>query len=131
MLLFRVFLALYYVKLQNAFVTETNKVGDYSMIGYEMKSTTNFDYTEPTLSGKTNGTIAIPSSATLSWKAKANVALNDCDQNSEWGLYVKASTGTGVDYEGGIKDGGTVAAGTFDQACLALTASFKTISVDN
>ena len=120
------------MKLQNAFVTETNKVGDYSMIGYEMKSTTtNFDYTEPNLSGKTNGSIAIPSSATLSWKAKANVALNDCNQNSEWGLYVKASTGTGVDYEGGIKDGGTVAAGTFDQACLALTASFKTIAADN
>ena len=101
------------------------------MIGYEMKSTTNFDYTEPTLAGEVSRTIAIPESATLSWKAKANVALNDCDQNSEWGLYVKTSSGTGVDYEGGIKDGESVAAGTFDQVRLALTDSFKTITADN
>ena len=63
------------MKLQNAYVTEANAVGNYKMVGYEMNSTTNFDYSEPaTPKAWSTGTTTIPSSGNiLTWKAKANV----------------------------------------------------------
>ena len=129
MLLFRVFLALYYVKLQNAYITESNKVGQFAIIGYEMASTTNFTYSDK-VSG-TDGTIAIPTAVTALWNAKANVALNSCTQNSEWGLFGTASTGSGIDYSTGVKKGAAVSNGDKDQDCVALTSSFTSIGVDN
>jgi len=124
------------VKLQNAYVTEANAVGNYHMVGYEMNTTTNFDYSEPaTPAGWTTGTAAIPSSGNiLTWKAKARIALNDCDQNSEWALAVAKASGSGVEYQGAIKDGQAITSvtdGSYDSACLTLTAAFKKIADDN
>lgn len=122
-----------YVKLQNAFITETAALGNYKTIGYEMATTTNFDYTEiATNTSWPNGTTALPTSTTPVWKAKAKVALNDCDVNSEWQLNAtKQTSGSGVDYTGGIGDGAAATIGTYAPDCAPLTASFKTIADNN
>ena len=125
-----------YVKLQNAYVTETNAIGNYHMVGYEMNSTTNFDYSEPTTpAGWATGTTAIPSSSNvLTWKAKAKIALNDCEKDSEWALAVAKSTGSGVTYQGQINDGSAISSvtdGTYAADCLSLTGAFKKIADDN
>ena len=122
-----------YVKLENAYITETAALGNYKTIGYEMATTTNFDYTEIAANAAwSNGTTALPTNTTPVWKAKAKVALNDCDINSEWQLNAsKLSTGSGVDYEGGIGDGGAATIGTYASDCAPLTASFKTIADNN
>ncbi|OWV00761.1 hypothetical protein B7994_06880 [Fibrobacter sp. UWR2] len=121
------------MKLQNAFITETAALGNYKTIGYEMATTTNFDYTEiATNTSWTNGTTALPTSTTPVWKAKAKVALNDCDVNSEWQLNAtKQTSGSGVDYTGGIGDGAAAKIGTYAADCAPLTASFKTIADNN
>lgn len=112
------------MKLQNAYITEAAAMGNYTTIGYEMATTTNFDYTEPSASWS-NGTLALPTS-------NAKVALNNCKQNSEWSLFIQKDTsGSGAVYEGGIGDGAAATAGTFTQACVAMTAGFKTISDNN
>ena len=119
------------MKLQNAFITETSKIGNFQMVGYEMKSTTTFTYAEGAVSFA-NGTADIPSSANVTWKATANIALNDCAQSSVWQIFVKKSTGTGAEYDGSIGNGSAQAtAGTMDLKCLALTSSFKTLANDN
>lgn len=98
-----------------------------------MASTTTFDYTEITGNTNwTNGTTALPATTTPVWKAKAKVALNDCAVNSEWQLNAtKLSTGSGVDYTGGIGDGSEATIGKYAADCAPLTASFKTIADNN
>lgn len=122
-----------YVKLQNAYITEAAALGNYKTVGYEMASTNTFDYTEPSGNADwSNGTTSLPTSTTPVWKAKAKVALNDCAVNSEWQLNAtKLSTGTGVDYTGGIGDGAAASIGTYAADCAPLTASFKTIADNN
>ena len=107
MLLFRVFLALYYVKLQDVFVSETGlDYGNFGIIGYTapgnvttagsntasaVSQTTNFEYSD-TKTGYVNGTAALPAADQITWTAKARVALNDCAVNSEWRVAVKKAT---------------------------------------
>ena len=122
-----------YVKLQNAFVAESDAIGSYQMVGYQAPGSTTFDYAEPSVTWGANGTTMVTSlqSAVLTWQAKNKIALNDCAINNYWALSVaKPTTGAGVSFDGGI---GTTAAaaGTYDQNCLALTAGFKTIAENN
>lgn len=122
------------MKLQNAFITERNAIGNYSVIGYEMASTTNFNYDEAaTNKNWTEGTTTLSTTAVTGWQAVAKVALNDCDLGSTWALQLaKDSNGSGAAYNGGIKDGtGSVTFGTYDIACASLTGAFKTVADNN
>ena len=122
-----------YVKLQNAFVTETDAVGNYQMIGYQAPGSTTFDHTEPSVTWGADNTTMVNNvtSVVVTWQAKNKVALNDCAKDNYWALGVKkATTGAGVEFSGGI---GTTAAatGSYANACLALTSGFKTIAENN
>ena len=115
-----------YVKLQDAYVSEAGEYyGSWAMIGYTMKSTTNFKFLEGTTE---NGVAAatsseLPASAALTWSAKSNAALNDCNTNSLWNLSVKKNTGNGAGalYEAAITGGPT-------GKCVILTPSFGKLS---
>ena len=74
--------ALSYVKLQEVYASEQNKVGSWVSIGYKDPSgsstggnTTNFTYANDS----TNA-------ATLAWKATTRVGLNDCQTGTVWAV---------------------------------------------
>ena len=96
-----------YVKLQDAYVSESNLVGTWAKIGYvapgapkagEQGTTTNFTYT----GAITSDSLAVANlQKTEGWKATARVALNDCPPTtSAWTVSVKGNTnGNSVSYE--------------------------------
>lgn len=124
-----------YVKLQEAYASESGAVGNWANIGYiapgtkgtdaEHYSTTVFDY-ENKFSGANSGTTmvnALGSTFVDAWEAKAKTALNDCPINSIWHVKIAAAgTGATVKYQASI-DGSSV-------ECSSLTANFKNISHD-
>ena len=95
-----------YVKLQDAYVSESNLVGTWAKIGYVAPgaatagvqgTTTNFTYT----GAITSDTLAVANLPnTEGWKAVARVALNDCAVNSAWTVSVKGNDNkNSVSYE--------------------------------
>ena len=113
-----------YLKLQQAYVSESNALGGWKLIGYngpgESKDatstqTTNFQYYGGIEASSTT------TAATVDWTAKARVDLNECAKNSTWD--VKSTPG----------DGGTVtfAVKMSDATnCTSLTPSYCKISTD-
>ena len=115
-------------------MSELNQfVGQFKVIGYNMNDGAVFHYSDQ-VANTANGTSAISPNGTalIAWKATAQVALNDCDQNSEWGLFQQqAGNGNGLKWTVGLKDGGTAASGTVDLDCSVLTPSFKSLETQN
>ena len=111
-----------YVKLQEAYASESNAIGGWTLIGYQAPGssvasggkTTNFTYTGA-LGGNSTSTTAVSEA----WKAAANVALNDCPINSTWTLQTNIASATGV-------VSFTAALGS-ESKCLTLTPNFKLI----
>lgn len=101
------------MKLQDAYFAETNNLGNWSKIGYKMGNTSNFKYTEATI---TNGTVEIGTGVTAGWKAENLAALNDCKVGGYWQIDAKGNNDKGgsVEY--------TAKVATTD--CEALTSSF-------
>ena len=80
-----------YVKLQEVYASEQNKVGSWVSIGYKDPSgsstggnTTNFTYANDS----TNA-------ATLAWKATTRVGLNDCQTGTVWAVGSSYASSTG------------------------------------
>ena len=112
-----------YIKLQDAYVSESNKIGSWTLVGYvapgassasdDSPSTTNFTYYG---SGDfTSGAIDIADQSDA-WVAKNIPALNDCAAgNGKWNIDIKAnSNGNSVSYEA-------------ETTCEQLTPSFTKI----
>ena len=119
-----------YVKLQQAYFSESNMAGGWQLIGYMAPSgdkpseTTNFKYTPGTL--QVDKTTALGSDATTAWEA-ANVAnLNECEGDAggtkkNWTVGLKASTDAS-------KGADVVFVSTVSGAgCKALTPTFENI----
>ncbi len=118
-----------YIKLQDAYVSESNKVGSWRLIGYvapgaksasEVGSTTNFAYTAGSeLAVNATSGEAVAGFDAVTWTVKTRVALNDCpiDTENAWKLAVKgASNGNSVGFTA-----------TVDPNCEQLTPSFNLI----
>ncbi len=123
-----------YIKLQDAYVSESNKVGSWKLIGYVAPgstsaasegSTTNFAYTAGTdlaSNGSTldiDGSSGVGTAGKVTWQAKNRVALNECAviEANKWTLTTKAaSNGNSVTYTAAVTD-----------ACLQLTPTFEKI----
>lgn len=107
------------MKLQDAYVAETGVFyGGWKKIGYDMKSTSVFEYTGAV---DESATVSIGTATEKAWSAKAVAALNDCKANSTWDIKV----------EGNIDNGGAVtytASYSDETNCDPLTASFKKLS---
>ena len=122
-------MTLSYVKLQDAYVSEANKVGSWKLIGYVAPGaksastagqTTNFDYTasNPDVAGDA-ALISTYTAAKVTWTAKNRVALNDCAVNADnkWTISIKgASNGNSVEYTAAVAAN-----------CTQLTPTFSNI----
>ena len=103
-----------YVKLQDAFISETGTTwGSWQYIGYKMETTNNvFTYEEE--NAPSNGTEVLGSAKAV-WKATPKAGLNDCKTTDSWGLKIaKIENGNGAAY--------TARVSTAD--CNVLTPSF-------
>ena len=119
-----------YVKLQDAYASETGAAGKWEVIGYigpgtkntaESYTTTVYDYTNQFMGANDGSTMvnALGSTFVDAWEAKAKTALNDCPINSVWHVKIAAAgTGATIKYQSSI-DNGT--------ACSSLTANFTNI----
>lgn len=84
-----------YVKLQDAYVSESNMIGGWKKIGYVMNATTNFTYAGDT----EDGIVSVTTGKADAWNATSNVALNDCAIGAKWQLDVSgADNGNSVTY---------------------------------
>ena len=76
-----------YVKLQDAYVAESGTyVGNWTMIGYNMPQSNNFNYTGAI---QTNTLALAGLQATEGWSATNKAKLNDCAANSKWSIQVE------------------------------------------
>ena len=126
-----------YVKLQDAYASETGAAGSWKLIGYiapgakdkestekTKYSTTVFDYTDEFKGDKDNTTMVANLSENFGWKAEAKTALNDCGIKSTWEMRMNpAGTGDAVAYLAKI-----VPATGDSTDCASLTANFGNIA---
>ena len=112
-----------YVKLQDAYFSEANHVGNWAIIGYTApgtasgttSSTTNFTYEQK--GDYANNTIATDPTNQEVWRSTAKVVLNDCGTEDYW--YVEATvTSAKVSFNAKLSD---------ETNCLTLTPTFKNI----
>jgi len=133
--LFRVFLATSYVKLQQAYISESTMMGNWGIIGYKgpgeetaasattggaVSGTTNFTYKDGT--GFTDNTIALSSGGKVGWTAGNKQRLNDCPNADNWTVTVKQNGATAGEakFEAAIAAANSV-------GCTALTPNFTNI----
>ncbi|MBO5950703.1 MAG: hypothetical protein J6Q11_08345 [Fibrobacteraceae bacterium] len=113
-----------YVKLQEAFFSERNAAGSWTVIGYKAPGdaagkTTNFTYVGASISGDEGTSEAAVAGA---WTAANNVKLNDCGAGVNWTLDVSPSVATSSE-AASLSFSATVA----NDDCLALTPNFGQI----
>ena len=113
-----------YIKLQDAYVSESNQLGSWELVGYvapgassanqSSPQTTNFTYSGPGITSATS--IEAGTVADNAWKADNRVALNDCAIGAgNWKIKITAnSNGNSVSYDA-------------TTACTQLTPSFEKI----
>lgn len=110
-----------YVKLQQAYFSESNTYGGWTLIGYTAPGTngetTNFWFSSEGLAANTATAAAVPKAWTADNKAK----LNDCALSSKAAGVWKVS----LDAVANGKD--TYSASVTGDGCLALTPTFNTI----
>lgn len=111
-----------YVKMQQAYFTEANAIGGWTVIGYtspgESDQTTNFKY-----SGGVTKNETVTTDQTGAWKAQNRVNLNDCAKDVDhWTINVAFTTGRkDLTFTSAVDD----ASG--NAYCSSLTPSFAQI----
>ena len=121
-----------YVKLQQAYVSESVAIGTWSVIGYKgpgdnsnasgatggaSSKTNNFEYNDAT--GYSNNTVALTGgSPVVGFTAKNIAKLNDCAQSSSWTISVAPGSAAGE---------ATFTPNTLEQDCLQLTPNWNQI----
>lgn len=113
-----------YVKLQEAFFSERNAAGSWTVIGYKAPGdatgkTTNFTYVGAAISGDEGTSETAVADA---WTAANNVKLNDCGAGVHWSITVTPAAATtaaaaSVSFESTVDN----------DNCLALTPNFGQI----
>ena len=115
-----------YVKLQDAYAAESNKLGTWKLIGYTAPGTkqtdddyktTSFEYTGAATDDAVDLEKEGGAEIADAWKAEALVALNDCAKGESWSIKV-TGTPDAVTYEGSYSN---------KDNCEALTPNFTNI----
>ena len=121
-----------YVKLQQAYISESVAVGNWSVIGYKgpgtntnasgngaaVSATNNFSYTDA--SGWTENTKALGSTAVVGFSASNKAKLNDCAPAANWTISVTAGSAAGE---------ATFTPSTLGAECTQLTPNWKQIGM--
>ncbi|WP_297702095.1 hypothetical protein [uncultured Fibrobacter sp.] len=114
------------MKLQDAYASESNQLGGWTLIGYtapgtkksgNQYETTNFSYTSTPAADATVALTEAGAAMAGGWIATARVALNDCKASETWTLNVTGKT-DGVTYANVMSDATN---------CTPLTPSFAQI----
>lgn len=112
------------MKLQDAFVAERGTVvGNWTMIGYNMPASQNFDF---------NGAISSETTAlqglgkTEGWAASNKAKLNDCPTGKNWIVYVQEADAADASKGSPIKYTAEYDA-TNETNCKTLTPNFVNI----
>ena len=119
-----------YVKLQQAYFSEANKAGGWTLIGYQAPNngkTTNFAYGIGGIGSATSATVN--TTGTVGWTAQNLVNLNECTGTSSAAAF---NTATTAQWKVTVKQGASVQDVAFDAAangpgCVALTPTFDKI----
>lgn len=115
-----------YVKLQQAYFSESNKAGGWQLIGYLAPSgdgasqTTNFKYDVGAIGADASDALA---SAKIGWQAANRANLNECQGDGtkfNWTVTVSKETGTS-------QDDVSFASAAKGAGCVALTPTFDKI----
>lgn len=113
-----------YVKLQDAYVAESGVyVGNWTMIGYNMPTSTNFDF---------NGAISSETTAlkglgkTEGWAASNKAKLNDCPAAKNWTISVQEATASAASKGSPIRYTAELVA-TNKELCKNLTPNFENV----
>ena len=114
-----------YVKLQQAYFSESNKAGGWQLIGYLAPSgagenkTTNFEY--GTTLGIDKAASSDLSKDVIGWDAKNNINLNECASGVNWTVTLSkvssTTAGDDISFTAAAKGAG----------CVALTPTFDKI----
>lgn len=117
-----------YVKLQQAYFSESNMGGGWQLIGYMAPSgdgeskTTNFEYGVGDIAASTSSDL---SGGKIGWTAKNRIALNECKIPSTHSWQVKVSkTNTAANSAG---EDVAFESKALTAGCIALTPSFEKI----
>ena len=112
-----------YVKLQDAFFAERNAAGDFTLIGYSVPTSANFDYAGAIAAGQT-----VLVETAKAWSANNKVKLNDCapgaNTTPNWTVKVTPGAPTsaasaGITYKAEV--------GGSNGSCQSLTPNFTAI----
>ena len=114
----------FYVKLQDAYAAESNKLGTWALIGYTApgtkKTADEFSSTVFKYTGGMSEAVELKAEGaeaqTGAWVAEALTALNDCPEKATWSIAVTGAT-TGVTYENTYSS----------EDCKPLTPNFENI----
>ena len=114
-----------YVKLQQAYFSESNMIGTWTLIGYKAPGSTGNDGSQTTnftYNGSLQAAVSTSASAAQAWQASNRVQLNDCAAAANWGVAVSAT-------QAGSAQGADVSftASVNTPGCQALTPSFELI----
>ena len=110
------------MKLQDAFFAERNAAGDFTLIGYSVPTSANFDYGGEIDAGET-----VTKTTEKAWYADNKVKLNECAPGTgspaaNWTIKVipgapTAEASAGITYKAEVTAGG----------CQSLTPNFTAI----
>lgn len=117
-----VFFASSYVKLQQAYFSESNMAGGWQLIGYMAPndgSTTNFTYTGPGITKDQSSDLS--DGDVIGWQAHNNANLNECQAGDNWTVKLNKATSTSKG------DDITFTASAGAAGCVALTPTFDKI----
>ena len=107
------------MKLQQAYFVETNKIGGWTLVGYQAPVSQNFTYSGAFTTDQAVETSTL-TTAKNGFEAANKVKLNDCEAAKNWTVAIQFTSGKkDVDY--------TASAGS-SAGCQALTPSFTQIS---
>ena len=111
-----------YVKLQQAYFSESSKAGGWQLIGYMApgvdSKTTNFEYDPGDITVKSSNDLS--NSTPKGWQAKNIANLNECKSGKNWTITLGRTTG---DAQTDI----TFTASAGGAGCVALTPTFDKI----
>ena len=120
-----------YVKLQQAYFSESNMAGGWQLIGYMApgvnSATTNFNY-HPGTDIAVGGSAALGTSAKLGWQAANKVNLNECSGNGStyhWQINMTSGSAT-TNGQADVVFAATASASN-GTGCVALTPTFDKI----
>ena len=114
----------YYVKLQDAYVAESGtKVGNWTMIGYNMPNSQNFNFAGA-ITAETTALAGL--GKTEGWAASNLAKLNDCPTGKNWIISIQEATATDAAKGSPIKYTAEFDA-TNKNNCKNLTPNFESI----